>query len=192
MEAQIIVDIDNTLWDFSSVLYEELRSLNPLIPPPAGWGTWDFFKGYISPATFYQVIEEIHKRQEKYGVYPDSKRFLKGLKMMGFRVVIASHRSKETEKATLNWLIKHGLPFDELHLSYDKSSLFHSSLVVVDDSPFVLQKARDLGLFALGLEYPWNRGNGFLLFKRLTDVLSFIEKNIFKAGSPKGRSPSIS
>ncbi|MCX7857032.1 MAG: hypothetical protein N2513_03480 [Deltaproteobacteria bacterium] len=176
MRVQAIVDIDNTLWDFAPILYKKLKLLNPSVPPPEKWDRWDFFKDYVSVSDFYRVIEEIHKRQDEYGVYPEAKDFLLGIKKLGYFVVIASHRTKESELPTLKWLKKHELIFDELHLSYDKSILFEISSVVIDDSPFVLEKAKASGLLALGLEHPWNRQNNFLLFKNLMEILSFIEK----------------
>lgn len=174
---QAVVDIDNTLWDFASVLYEKLKAINPSVPPPSYWTAWDFFKNYVSEFYFYQLIEEIHKKQDEYGVYPEAKKFLDELKDLGFRVIIASHRAKKTENSTVRWLRKHNLHFDELHLSYDKSVLFPSSDIVIDDSPFVLEKAKTLGIMALGIEYPWNKANGFLLFKNLTEILSYIKEH---------------
>ncbi len=178
MAKLAVIDIDNTLWDFSQILYKELKALNPSLPPPEKWERWDFFKDYISPKDFYRKIEEIHRRQDEYDVYSEAKDFLSGLKNLGFRVVIASHRSKNAERATLRWLEKHGLSFDELHISYDKTVLFPYCKVIVDDSPLILEKAKMYEILAVGLEHPWNRGNGFLLFSNLLDILTFIEEHV--------------
>ena len=35
---KVIVDIDNTLWDLASVLYERMRKVNPALVPPSGGG----------------------------------------------------------------------------------------------------------------------------------------------------------
>jgi hypothetical protein len=79
---------------------------------------------------------------------------------------------------TERWLDKHGLVHDELHLSFNKTSLFNElTAVVVDDSPDVLEKALENGALATGLLFPWNRaysGNGFRLYSNLDEILEGI------------------
>jgi len=76
------------------------------------------------------------------------------------------------------WLVKHDLTFDELHLLDDKSVLFeHDCHVVVDDAPYILQKAAEKGLKASGLSFPWNRqngNNGYRLFHSHKQILKYI------------------
>lgn len=172
-----IVDIDNTLWDFASVLYDELIKINTSLPTPEDWHCWDFWKGYMHAHDFYQAIDRIHLRQDTFGVYPDAKDFLKELKSKGYKIIIASHRSKQSQLPTLNWLYKHNLFFDELHLSYDKTVLFNRCSVVIDDSPQILEKALKSNLIATGLEFAWNRNNGFRLFKSLSEIKDFINSS---------------
>ena len=101
------------------------------------------------------------------------------LKERGYRVVIASHRRTEMQGPTERWLRKHGLPYDELHLSFDKTVLFMNAAVVVDDAPHTLEKAVEQRAIGAGLLFPWNKayaGNGFGLFRDLNEVLGYIEK----------------
>ena len=97
-----------------------------------------------------------------------------------YHITIASHRSSDYRKQTEIWLEKHGLVYDELHLSYRKTQLFTDSInVVVDDSPQILEEAVNKGLMAMGLLFPWNRDyadNGFLLFNNLNEILEHILK----------------
>ena len=53
---KIVVDIDNTLWDFAAVLYERMRVVSPGVTPPSEWSEFDFWKKYVSPRTFYTLI----------------------------------------------------------------------------------------------------------------------------------------
>ena len=110
--------------------------------------------------------------------YPEAKDFLINLKDNGYHITIASHRSPDYRKQTEKWLEKHGLVYDELHLSFHKTQLFtESTAVVVDDSPKVLEKAVENGVLAMGLLFPWNReyaDNGFMLFSNLNEILSHI------------------
>ncbi|HXX79930.1 MAG TPA: hypothetical protein VEI46_00135, partial [Thermodesulfovibrionales bacterium] len=72
---------------------------------------------------------------------------------------------------------RHGLAYDELHLSSDKTTLFARTDVVVDDSPYTLEKALESGVLGTGLLFPWNKpcaDNGFRLFRNLNEVLQYI------------------
>jgi hypothetical protein len=42
MKPRIVVDIDNTLWDFAPVLWERLRRINPEVLRPEEWNEWRF------------------------------------------------------------------------------------------------------------------------------------------------------
>ncbi len=175
-----VVDIDNTLWAFSEALYPRLRDLNPRIPPPHEWTDWDFWERHVSLDEFRAVIMDIHVAQdsEAHVPYAEAAHFLASMREAGHYVVIASHRDRTTMVQTERWLIKHGLTFDELHLSFDKTVLFNSDcLVVVDDAPDILAKAAERGVLATGILCPWNSlsGNGtYRLFPTLGEVLSYI------------------
>jgi 5' nucleotidase, deoxy (Pyrimidine), cytosolic type C protein (NT5C) len=176
-----IVDIDNTLWQFCDAFSEELRKINPAFPLPGQWNTWNFFVGYCTEEQFMGAVDAVHRKQDSdaYQPYPEAKGFLRTLKERGFRVVIASHRKTEMQGPTEQWLKKHELAYDELHLSFDKTVLFGDAAVVVDDAPHTLEKAVEHKAIGAGLLFPWNRayaGNGFGLFEDLNEVMAYIEK----------------
>jgi len=175
---KIIVDIDNTLWDFAPVLHKSIRAINPRIPPPAEWRLWDFWRSYLSSHQLYTVIRDIHMEQDLHPVYPDAASFLASLRELGLHIIIASHREKGTLEATTRWLVKHSLLFDEVHLSHDKSVLFGGSWAIIDDSPVTLQKAAEFGIVRAGLRTPWNRQDNHPLFDNLTEVLGYIRSVI--------------
>jgi hypothetical protein len=176
--GKIIVDIDNTLWPLAPELWEQLKRVNPEMPPPEQWGTRESLERFMSLKDFFQVLKVIHLQQEKYAPFPDSNLFLSGLKERGFYIVIASHRSRETYAPTVNWLKKNRLLFDEVHLSYDKSVLFAGSLALVDDSPMNLDKAIEAGILGTGLVFPWNEKSGHRLFKNLAEVLAYLDSKL--------------
>jgi len=174
-----VIDIDNTLWQFCDVFYEELRKINSTFPTPDEWTAFDIWEGYCSEADFFNAIHRIHVQQDStaYQPYPEAGGFLSTLKEKGFYLIIASHRSPDTRNQTERWLARHGLVYDELHLSYDKTILFTRTDVVVDDSPYNLEKALETGVLGTGLLFPWNRpcaDNGFRLFQNLNGVLRYI------------------
>jgi hypothetical protein len=171
---KIIVDIDNTLWDFAPVLYGRIKEINPAITPPTEWLVWDFWRPYLSSHQLYTIIRDIHMEQDSYPVYPDAASFLASVKDLDLHIIIASHREKGTLEATTRWLVKHSLLFDEVHLSHDKSVLFDDSWAIIDDSPATLQKAAEFGIVRAGLRTPWNRHDNHPLFDNLMEVLDYI------------------
>jgi len=174
-----VIDIDNTLWQFCDAFYEELRKINSTFPTPDEWTAFDIWEGYCSEADFFSAIHRIHLQQDStaYQPYPEAGDFLSTLRGKGYFLIIASHRSPDTRNQTERWLARHGLVYDELHLSYDKTTLFTRTDVVVDDSPYNLEKALEAGVLGTGLLFPWNRpwaDNGFRLFQNLNGVLRYI------------------
>jgi len=170
---RIIVDIDNTLWDFASVLYESLKNIAPTIPPMTQW-KWDFYADYISIKELYRAINDIHSEQHLFEPFPSARWFLESIMYEGYKVIVASHREEKTRVATENFLQKNNLPYSELHLSHDKSILFDSSVAVVDDAPGLLDEARKKGLICTGLRYPWNKHTGHPLFDSLEEIYKFL------------------
>ncbi|MCX5811415.1 MAG: hypothetical protein NT178_02565 [Proteobacteria bacterium] len=173
---KIIVDIDNTLWDFATVLYERIRKVNTAVAPPKEWYVFDFWKAYVSSQTFYSIIKSIHMDQERFLPYQDAQSFLTSLKELDIHIIIASHREKGTLGATIKWLKQHSLIFDEIHLSYDKTVLFNECWAIVDDSPFTLEKATNAGIIGTGLKMPWNEHEDYPLFYNLPEVLHFLKE----------------
>ena len=82
------------------------------------------------------------------------------MKGMGFYIVVASHRRPDALGATVRWLYKNGLVYDQIHLTNDKTVLFDDSWGVIDDTLDILRKARDAGIVRAGLRTPWNEGEG--------------------------------
>lgn len=183
MKKTAVIDIDNTLWQFCDAFYLELVKINKDFPKPDLWHSPDFWEGYCSESDFMAAINYIHHNQEseQYRPYPEAKDFLSKLREHGYYTILASHRLAETRLPTKSWLKRHELPYDELHLSLDKTILFNRADVVVDDIPEILKKAIECGALGTGLLFPWNRayaGDGFGLFRNLNDVLDYILKSL--------------
>ena len=171
---KIIVDIDNTLWDLAPILYERLNNTHPGFPHHSEWHLWNFWKGLIPPEKLYRIIRDVHMEQDTFEPYCEARLFLEQLKKNGFYIVIASHREKETFASTLRWLEKNSLPFDEIHLSYDKSVLFDQCWGIIDDSPVTLDKARSAGIVRAGLKNPWNEREDHPLFSNLGEIYDYL------------------
>jgi len=179
-KKKAVVDIDNTLWHFCDVLFGRLQIINEAFPPPDDWIDWDFWEHYCSKEEFLRVIEDIHLNQDddRHLPYPEARDFLSALKEHDFHITIASHRTTDSIQQTRNWLLKHELLFDEIHLSYDKTVLIDATCdAVVDDAPHILETAAERGVTAAGLLFPWNRtnrNNGYKLCVDLKEILRYI------------------
>jgi hypothetical protein len=71
---------------------------------------------------------------------------------------VTSHRRPSTYDATAAWLDAIGMPWDDLHCSFDKVPRcaelgIH---VLVDDSPVNIARAREVGIVAATIVHPWN------------------------------------
>jgi hypothetical protein len=180
MTKTAIIDIDNTLWQFCDAFFEELRKINENFPKPENWTNWDMWQGYCTEQDFYQAVNAVHVKQESdaFKPYPEARGFLETLKQNRYHITIASHRSPEFMTQTERWLRKHGLLYDDIHLSFQKTRLINDQTdVVVDDAPQVLEKAVEHGALATGLLFPWNRAysnNGFRLCDNLSEILEGI------------------
>lgn len=185
---RIIIDIDNTLWDLAPVLYERLQTASPGFPHHSQWHNWSFWKGLIPAERLYGIVRDVHMDQETFEPYSDSRGFLERLRRKGFHIIIASHREKQTYASTERWLHKHGLPFDEIHLSYDKTVLFDDCWAVVDDSPVTLEAARRAGIVRAGLKNPWNEFEDHPLFADLGEIYRYLETQCTagKTDQPEG------
>ena len=77
----------------------------------------------------------------------------------GHWIHITSHRDTGAHDATARWLDRIGLPYDDLHCSYDKISRARELGVgvLVDDSPVNLARALEAGMLGATIVHPWNR-----------------------------------
>lgn len=169
---RIIVDIDNTLWDFATPFWKKIRHLG--VPRPSEWHG-DFWKDYFTVEQFLRYIAEVHKEQDVSAApFPEAAPFLAALKTRGCRITIASHRDPASRGVTEKWLQTHGLAYDELYVGPDKTVLFADHHAIVDDSAELLDKAAARGLITAGLRYPWNKDSGHCLFENLSEILAYL------------------
>jgi hypothetical protein len=177
---RIIVDIDNTLWDFATPLWKKVEHYG--VPRPSEW-LWDFWKDYFTIGQLHHYIDEVHGEQDANSLpFPEAADFLFALKKGGCHITIASHRNPASRYVTEKWLKAHGLAFDELYVGPDKTVLFDDHHAIVDDSAELLDKAATKGLVTAGLRYSWNRDSKHSLFESLSDVLVFLHKKTNNCG----------
>ena len=74
-----------------------------------------------------------------------------------FRIVIITARRPSARSQTLDWLHGHGLPFDELHLTDEKTGVADNLVFAVDDHPDHVQGYVRQGIQVFIMDQPWNQ-----------------------------------
>ena len=105
-------------------------------------------------------VEETHSDENILAAepYPGAVETVSQWHQAGHWIHITSHRRDRARDATAHWLERIGMPYDDLHVSFDKVSrcVELGIDVLVDDSPVNLVKAKRAGIVAATLIHPWN------------------------------------
>ena len=90
--------------------------------------------------------------------YPGAVEAIRDWHEAGHWIHITSHRHTYAYEATHGWLERIGMPYDDLHCSFDKVTrcVELGIDVLVDDSPVNLVKAKRAGIVGATLIHPWN------------------------------------
>ncbi len=156
--ARIAIDIDSTLhhyWDLLDRIAQE-RFDTPL--PYAEQHTWGITT--LEHEQLHECVKETHTDENILAAepYPDAVETVRAWHEAGHWIQITSHRPVESCEATARWLERIGLPYDDLHCSWDKVSrcVELGVHILIDDSPVNLAKAADEGILGITLIHPWN------------------------------------
>jgi FMN phosphatase YigB (HAD superfamily) len=156
--ARIALDIDSTLhhyWDLLDELAHKHFGVRLPYEEQHGWGITS-----LEPGQLRQVIEESHSDEniEQAEPYPGAVETVARWHASGHWIHITSHRAEVTREATTRWLDRIGMPFDDLHCSYDKVTRCVELEIdlLVDDSPVNLENAREQGILGATIIHPWN------------------------------------
>jgi 5'(3')-deoxyribonucleotidase len=155
---RIALDIDSTLhpyWDLLAELSELRFGVKLPYEDQHGWGITA-----LEPDQLRSLIEETHSDDNIIGAepYPDAVETVKAWHHEGHWIHVTSHRAGATRKATERWLDQIGMPYDDLHCSYDKVTrcVELGIDVLVDDSPVNLENATAHGITGATIVHPWN------------------------------------
>jgi uncharacterized HAD superfamily protein len=156
---RIAIDIDSTLHHYWDILSEvSVRRFGIELPYDEQF-TWGITR--LRPDQLELCIEESHSDERILAgtPYPDAVQTVRGWHAEGHFIHITSHRALDRKDATAAWLKRIGLPFDDLHCSYDKVSRCTELEIdlLIDDGPLNLAAALERGIAAATIEHPWNR-----------------------------------
>jgi hypothetical protein len=155
---RIALDIDSTLhhyWDLLDDLSQRRYGIALPYDEQHGWGI-----AKLAPAQLKALVEETHSDENILTAepYPHAVETVRGWHAGGHWIHVTSHRAGATREATAAWLERIGMPYDDLHCSYDKVTrcVELGVDVLVDDSPVNLEKAREQGIVGATIVHPWN------------------------------------
>jgi hypothetical protein len=105
-------------------------------------------------------VEETHSDENIAAAepYPDAVETVRRWHEAGHWIHVTSHRRTGTAAATARWLEEIGMPYDDLHCSFDKVTrcVELDVQILVDDSPVNIVRARDAGIVPATIVHPWN------------------------------------
>src|SRR5918911_279572 len=157
--ARIAIDIDSTLhhyWDLFRLIVRERFDVDLAYEDQTGWGITNLPQEHVREA-----VMETHSDANIASAepYPGAVETVQAWHAQGHWIHVTSHRADSCAPATARWLEDVGIPFDDLHCSWDKVSrcVELGIDVLVDDSPVNLERARDEGILGATILHPWNR-----------------------------------
>jgi uncharacterized HAD superfamily protein len=155
---RIALDIDSTLhhyWDLLDDLSQQRYGVALPYSEQLGWGITQ-----LEPAQLKALVEESHSDENilTSEPYPHAVETVRAWHEEGHWIHVTSHRAGPTKEATASWLDRIGMPYDDLHCSYDKVTrcVELGIDVLVDDSPVNLETAVLQGIVGATIVHPWN------------------------------------
>ena len=158
-EKIAFVDVDNTLWDFEAVMRSKMAELLT-VEIPESFAEWnqpvDMFE---DKQLAYDMFNDIHMNQEQYSPFGSADRVLKDLRRLGYDILIASNRIKESQPQLEKWLDANWLIYNDIYCGLNKEELLANPDIelVVDDSPFIINEAMKRDIPVLSLRYRYNK-----------------------------------
>jgi uncharacterized HAD superfamily protein len=156
---RLAIDIDSTLHHYWSQLEAvALRRYGIALPYEQQAG-WDITA--LAPEQLWACVAETHADEQVLAAepYPGAVEAIRAWRDAGHFIHITSHRAGSARAATERWLARIGLPYDDLHCSFDKIARCRELGIdlLIDDSPVNLARALEAGMAAATIEHPWNR-----------------------------------
>ena len=156
---KIAIDIDSTLHHYWDVLEAAAQRRFGVSLPYEHQITWQIDQ--LRPEQLRACIAETHAEDTVLAAepYPGAVEVVQRWHEAGHWIHITSHRSTKAHGATARWLENIGLPYDDLHCSYDKITRARELGIdiLVDDSPVNLLGALEAGILGATIVHPWNR-----------------------------------
>jgi uncharacterized protein len=156
--ARIALDIDSTLhhyWDLLQAVARRRYGVDLPYEEQRDWGITALERDAL-----VHCVEETHSDENIEGAepYPGAVETVRAWHEAGHWIHVTSHRRTSARDATARWLEAIGMPFDDLHCSFDKLTRCVELNIdlLIDDSPVNIERAREQGILAATIIHPWN------------------------------------
>jgi len=157
--VRIAIDIDSTLHHYWDVLSDAAYRRFGIDLPYEEQFTWGITR--LRPEQLALCIAATHCEAAILASepYPGAVEAVNRWHAAGHFIHITSHRPATAHDATVRWLDRIGLAYDELYCSEDKVARCCEIGIdlLIDDSPFNLARAIERGIAAATIEHPWNQ-----------------------------------
>jgi hypothetical protein len=155
---RIAIDIDSTLHHYWDVLSDVSQRRFGIELPYEEQLTWGITR--LRPEQLELCIEESHSDERILAgaPYPGAAEAVSRWHSEGHYIHITSHRPEDRLQATALWLKRAGIPFDDLHCSFDKVSRCAELDIdlLIDDGPHNMSAAIERGIAVATILHPWN------------------------------------
>ena len=156
--TRIAIDIDSTLHHYWDLLAELSERRFGVALDYEGQTTWSITA--LEHDQLSELVAETHSDEHILAAdpYPGAVETVRAWHAEGHWIHITSHRAGSAHRATERWLERIGLPYHDLHCSFDKIArcVELGIDVLVDDSPVNLGRAREHGILGATILHPWN------------------------------------
>jgi uncharacterized HAD superfamily protein len=157
--VRIAIDIDSTLhhyWDLFALLARRRFGVTLAYEQQVTWEIAQLRSEQVAA-----LVSETHRPEHVLAAepYAGAVEVVGEWHRAGHFIHVTSHRAPEAHAATVAWLERVGIPFDELHCSWDKVTRCAEIGidVLIDDSPRNILRAQEAGIVPATIAHPWNR-----------------------------------
>jgi uncharacterized HAD superfamily protein len=157
--VRIAIDIDSTLHHYWSLFALLARKRFGVTLAYDEQVTWEI--GQLRPEQVSALVAESHRPEHILAAepYAGAVDTVAAWHHAGHFIHVTSHRAREAHDPTVAWLERVGMPFDEVHCSWDKIARCSEIEIdlLIDDSPVNILRAQEQGIVPATIVHPWNR-----------------------------------
>ena len=152
------VDIDNVLGRAEPEVQRLFQELTGRLWPVGLYGSaGGLDASQLAPELLEEIFSRFHQESiPRLPLFPGAKQALT-LIHRRYRVIIVTARRPHSRPQTLRWLERHGLPFDALYHTEEKTEIPETITAAIDDHPHHIQAYRALDRQVFVMDQPWNR-----------------------------------
>ncbi|MBA3968453.1 MAG: hypothetical protein H0X47_22300 [Nitrospirales bacterium] len=152
------VDIDNVLGRAEPEVQRLFQELTGRLWPVGLYGSaGGLDASHLAPELLEEIFSRFHQESiPRLPLFPGAKLALT-LIHRRYRIIIVTARRPYSRPQTLRWLEEHGLPFDALYHTEEKTDIPESITAAIDDHPHHIQAYRALDRQVFVMDQPWNR-----------------------------------